>query len=374
MISGKQTEGGAAGSTPAGTQPTRLIKCSGPFALRDSAAWLDRVHDIRGVPLLARRKWLQSWLDAFSCWDPWVLTLIEGGQATAVAPLARRRTRLGLDVVSIGNDALMCSPLAACSDAAATGLAAAILDALQELRTRWTLRVRQLPQVSPLTSALRARLPNVELLPGNPRPVLRFNDDRPPAQWLSRNTASAVAKARNRIKREGHRLELEWLVAWDAIKTTLPELVRVHRERDLELRGQTLLDDPRQAMFYDAIIARHVDLWRLLAVRIDGSLAGYALCLQDGGELRVWDNRVSPAWARYSAGLIANAELVQLAAVDPSVTTLDWGCGEQRYKRSLSNELIDAQILTAWSSPMLRAARAAGRKLAAQRRLVSLGR
>jgi CelD/BcsL family acetyltransferase involved in cellulose biosynthesis len=102
-------------------------------------------------------------------------------------------------------------------------------------------------------------------------------------------------------------------------------------------------------------------------VRIDESLAGYALCLQDGETLRVWDNRVAPRWRRYSAGLIANAELVLRAATDATIAEVDWGCGEQRYKLSLSNQVIDAQVLKAWSSPVLRAALACRNRFDARR-------
>jgi CelD/BcsL family acetyltransferase involved in cellulose biosynthesis len=195
--------------------------------------------------------------------------------------------------------------------------------------------------------------------------VLRFADDRPPKRWLTRNTRGALAKARNRISREGHDLEVGWVEPWARINDVLPELVMVHRARDLDLRGVTLLDDPQEARFYHEVIQRYAGHWRLLTVRIDQSLAGYALCLKDGSSLRVWDNRVAPRWRRYSAGLIANAEIVLRAAADGSVAVVDWGCGEQRYKTSLSSEVIGAEVLIAWSSPLLRAALAGRKKLAA---------
>jgi CelD/BcsL family acetyltransferase involved in cellulose biosynthesis len=240
--------------------------------------------------------------------------------------------------------------------AALATLATRMIESLNSLGCPWTLRLRQLPVGSPLATALVAQLPATAVRTGVPRPVLQFADDRPARRWLSRNTSAALAKARNRIRREGHELEVGWVRPWDEIEYVLPEVVSIHRARDRELRGSSLLDNAQQAQFYHQVIESHGDHWRLLAVRIDRSLAAYALCLMDGDTLHVWDNKVAPHWRRYSAGLIANAEVVLSAAADGSVGTVDWGCGEQRYKTSLSSEVIDAQDLTAWSSPTLRAA------------------
>jgi CelD/BcsL family acetyltransferase involved in cellulose biosynthesis len=238
-----------------------------------------------------------------------------------------------------------------------------MVDALHALRYPWILRLRQLPVGSPLAARLMAGLSTTAKQAGSRRYELHFVDDRPPARWLSRNTGRALAKARNRISREGHRLEVRWVEASNEIEDMFPELVRIHRARDLDLRCATLLDDAQEFRFFDQVFHRHAGQWRLLAVNIDDSLAAYALCLMDGATLRVWDNRVAPGWRRYSAGTIANAEVVLRAAADESIRAVDWGCGEQRYKTSLSNDVIDAEDLTAWSSPVLRAALACRSRL-----------
>lgn len=325
-----------------------LIERVGDQALR--AEWLDRVQEQADMPLFARRRWLQSWAEAFPEWAPWTLAWLDGSEVRAVAPLARRRRPWGLEVATMGGGALQESPVAACDDDALVSLGVGIGAALRALNRPWRLTL-ELPKVSILACVLTAELPVSTVYAGYRRPILRFNgDDLSPKQLLGRNTYSALAKARNRIGREGHSLE----VGWEPIREALPEVVTVHRDRDLELRGATM--DARELRFYHQVIERHAGFWRLLTVRIDGSLAAYALCLKDRDALRVCYNEVAPGWRRYSAGLIANAELVLRAASDPSVGEVDWGGGEQRYKLSLSNTVIDAQVLTAWSSPVLRAA------------------
>lgn len=325
-----------------------LIERVGNQALH--AVWLDRVQEQADMPMFARRQWLQAWAEAFPEWEPWTLAWCDGSHVRAVAPLARRRRPWGLEVAPIGGGALQESPVAACDDGALAALGSGLGAALRALQRPWRLTL-ELPKTSTLASILSAELPVSTIAPGYRRPVFRFTDDAlSPKQQLGRNTYSALAKARNRIGREGHSL----MVGWEPITKTLPEVVTVHRDRDLELRGTTL--DARALRFYYDVIERHAAFWRLLTVRIDGSLAAYALCLRDGDALRVCHNQVAPRWSRYSAGLIANSELVLRAAADPAVGEVDWGGGEQRYKLSLSNTVIDAQVLTAWSSSALRTA------------------
>lgn len=345
----------------------RLVEITGPSALSDAAAWVDRVHSEMGVSLLAGRRWLESWARAFSGWDPWVLTLLADDEPLAVAPLARRRGRSGFEVVSIGLGQLNDSPVVARDELGVAGLAASIAHALNSLDSPWSLRLPQLPIGSPLTPALQTSLEPSIVEPGSPRPVLRVEREQPPARMLTANTRAALAKARNRIDREGHRLAVEWVQEWGQIRSLLPEIMSIHRARDLELRGTTLLDDPQEADFYQQVLVRHAELWRVLVVRIDEALAGYAICLADGGTFRVWDNRVSPDWRRYSAGLIANAEVVVSAGSDPAIDEVDWGCGIQRYKASMSNHVVEAQSLRAWSSAALRARRSLTRRLHARR-------
>jgi CelD/BcsL family acetyltransferase involved in cellulose biosynthesis len=353
-LSRDATRGGRAPFARRAAGQLRLVDVAGSAALTESAPWIDRVHSETSLSLLAGRRWLEAWSRAFRGWEPWVLTLLDDDEPLAVAPLARRRVRSGFEVVSMGAGQLNESPVVARDELGVAGLVASIAHALESLGAPWSLRLAQLPVGSPLTPGLQEALAPSHVYEGDPRPVLRL-DDRPAERLLSANTRAALAKARNRIRREGHGLEVQWAEDWGQIHPLLDEIVSIHRARDLELRGVSLLDDPEEAEFYQQVFARHADLWRVLSVRIDHALAGYAICLRDGGTLRVWDNRVSPGWRRYSAGLIANAEVVVSAGADPAVREVDWGCGLQRYKTSMSNQVMQSEHIVAWSSAVLRA-------------------
>jgi hypothetical protein len=89
---------------------------------------------------------------------------------------------------------------------------------------------------------------------------------------------------------------------------------------------------------------------RLLTLRLDGSLAAFAMGILDRDMLWIYANLVSPNWLRYSAGTIINAEVVRSVYSDPSIKGVNWGAGLQRYKMSGDVKLIPAVKLMGWSS------------------------
>lgn len=344
-----------------------VIECVGADTRR-SAHWLDELHAGHATGVLAREPWLRAWTESFPAWEPWVITILDaGGVPRATAPLARRRFRWGVGVIAMGDPEQTETPLVAVDRAAADALATAIGLRMRSGRRPWALRLRQLPPAEALMPALRRQFPVTATYPDLARPVLSVAGDTVRPGVLTRNTTSVLAKARNRAAREGRRIEIQHLDAWSQIAPLLGELEVAHRARDLDLRGRSLLNDPLQRRFYRQVLDQHRALWRLTVVRIDGALGAYALCLRDRDTVHVWDNRVAPAGLRFSAGLMANVDVVVNAATDPAVRRVDWGVGVQRYKQSLSDALITADALIAWSSPWLRGYIAARRRLSRSR-------
>src|SRR5205085_2547397 len=133
-----------------------------------------------------------------------------------------------------------------------------------------------------------------------------------------------VARHRNRIAKAGLTLDLSWHRG-AAVTALLPELVQVHRERDLQLRGRSLLDVPLERRFYETVVRGHADHFELLTVRLGGDLAAYDLCLRDGARLFVYDNRMRPRFSSFAPGLLANTETVRRAVTDPTIDFIDWG-------------------------------------------------
>ena len=332
----------------------------------DRAA-LDRLHAAVGAHVSARLAWLQAWRDAYPQWRPWVLATSDGdGELRAAAPLTRRRQAGLVRVRCLGHTELHAAPIVSVTTSDAEELADRLAGALERLHRPWTMHLRQLAVGDPFARALSERLPVVQIGPADHRPVMELEPDADPRRVVSHNLRKAEARARNRIARAGLGFELRWITEPPAIAARFAEIRSVHRARDLQLRGRSLLDDERESTFYDGLLRRHLPALELLEARLDGELAAYVLWIRSDGARLVLDNRVAPRWSAFSAGLIANNAALRAAAQDPSVEQLDWGAGVQRYKLQSSNRLIAHEELLAWSSRRTRLA-SAGRDVVRHR-------
>ena len=314
---------------------------------------LERLHDAAAANVSARLPWMLAWLESHPGWEPWVLGLSgDDGELRAVAPLARRRTGLLLRILCPGHEGLDYCPTVARTTDDAVVLAEAVVGRLQALKRPWALHVRQLPAGSVFGGTLAKHLV-AEIKHGADRPVVLLGGGTDRDDHVSRNQRRAEAKARNRMRDAGLDLRQTWITDGAAIAERMPEIRAVHRARDVQLRGASLIDG-REGPFYDALIRRHLHRMELLEVRLDNELAAYVLWIRNDGTRLVFDNRVAPRWTHYSAGLIANNEALRTAAADPRITCLDWGAGVQRYKLSSATKVIAHEQLYAWSSQRLR--------------------
>jgi len=322
---------------------------------------------LEGLPFTSRRRWLQAWADTHPDWEPWLVTVQEAGRLAAAAPLARRRRGPLCEVVLLGHGPTDDARLPARTPEAAQALAAAIAGALK--KGTWRLRLQQVPVDDPVVGALAARLGHVRLEAAQGMPLVRITD-RELNSYLSKNTRKSLAKIGNRLKAADLEPELRWTRDADEVVALLPELERVHRERDLDLDRRPDHDDPRAAAFYRTVIERHARAGEidLLTLRLGGDLAAFVCGFRDGRALRSWDNRLSPRWSELSAGRIANTEALRHVVLGGEYDALDWMRGEEPYKLQSATEVVPTAALTAWSSLALRRADELGVRAAAAAR------
>ena len=328
-------------------------------------AALEVLHREPSAPLRPPVAWLAAWREAHPSWQPWVLGLLNDAHGLrAAAPLALRERAGVLQLRFVGDDC----PLLWRTEADAIDLAHGLASALGATHRPWSLELAQLPARLTFTRVLLRGLRAATIRPGSGSPIVDVTGVRDARAVLSRNLRSAEAKARNRIQRAGLAMQTEWLVEPGAIAQRLQDVRTAHRARDLQLRGASLLDDPAERAYYDALIRHSLGHLELLEVRLDGQLGAFVLWVRDGSARLVLDNRVVPACTRYSAGLIANNLALRRAAADPSIDLLDWGPGVQRYKLQSASRVLATETLSAWSS------RRVQRALAARRALSTTGR
>lgn len=326
---------------------------------------LDALHHRPGAPLRPPVAWLAAWRESHPDWSPWVLGLLNDTLTVrAAAPLALRERGGLLQMRFIGDDCALVWR----TEADAIDLAQGLATALAAMHRPWSLELTQLPVGMAFTRLLAGELRAVGLRPGEGSPVVDLDEVRAARRPLSCNLRSAEAKARNRIRRAGLTLEAAWIDEPAAITRRMHEIRSVHRARDLQLRGVTLLDDRTESAYYDALVRHSLGQLELLELRLDGTLGAFVLWVRDGDARLVLDNRVAPSATLYSAGLIANNLALRRAASDPDTARLDWGPGIARYKLQSASRVLACETLSAWSSPRVRQALAVRRALTEGRR------
>ncbi|MDP8991947.1 MAG: GNAT family N-acetyltransferase [Actinomycetota bacterium] len=335
-----------------------VLSAAGDDALDRLGPGLDALHAATGVPVTARRAWLESWADCYRAWEPWCIAVTAGdGDLAGAAVLARRRLGPLVDVVGLGHGPSDSAALPARDEAAARALARAVVAHLRSLRPAWRLRVEQLPEGDAVATAIARDLPHAAIVRGDGCPRIHVDEGSRPDDYLSDKVRRDERRAVNRLMREGLGHRVEHLRRPEEVLAALPELVRVHRQRDRALSRKSDLDVAESLCFYRRVVARHAEHGevQLSLLRIDGELAAYDLTFLDGAAYRFWDGRIDTRWGRFSPGHLLCSAVLKRAAEDRRVAELDWMRGEETYKLRIAATVAPHQHLHAWSSPPVRA-------------------
>jgi CelD/BcsL family acetyltransferase involved in cellulose biosynthesis len=309
---------------------------------------------------------VESWRCANREWTPLAVEIEHAGALTAAA-LIGYRARPGLtQAMRLGSPEEAGGITARSADDVGR-LARGVKSALDDLGRPWVLRLAHLPIRDAATHQFIAAFEHVALCGQCNGVRLRLAEDASLSHVTTQNLRNAVAKARNRIDRDRRRLMMTWLTTPEEIDAVLPDVVRIHKARNIQLRGTSRLDNPATYHEFIARVRAHAreDRVRLVTTRIDDVLAAFALCLIDGRTLHVYANLVAPEWLAYSAGTITNHAVVKWAWSSRRVDIVDWGLGVQRYKLSGPTELDPHATYEIFSS------RAAQRAVMARRRIRS---
>jgi CelD/BcsL family acetyltransferase involved in cellulose biosynthesis len=330
---------------------------SGPDVLDVLGARLDELHLACAAPITARRTWLTTWLGCHPRHEPLALWAENAGQLEGAVLFARRERRFASEFVALGSGLSDQVRFPARSLSAAEALASAVAQRLHAHPRPWYLTVRHLPEGDPLATRLAAELPNSELTRGDASPTLRIGAERATRAHVSKNHHQQVRRMHNRLRSEGLEPRIEHLRAPAAIAALLPAVERVCIERDAELRGVSMLDREPMRSFFPRVLLAHAERGEveLTTLHLGAELAAYVVCFLDQGSYRMWNCRLAPAFGRFGVGRIANHAALERALADPKACEFDWMRGAESYKLSMSNALVHAADLRAWSTSALRA-------------------
>ncbi len=328
----------------------------GRNVLAELGSALDDLHQETGVPIVSRRPWLESWIAHYLDHQPWAVA-VEGPsmRLEAVALLACRRRRGVPEVVRMGHGASDYGRLPARDPASAACLAQAVVAQLHAFRGPWSLHLGQLPVDDPVARGIAGHLLWANITAGDVSPVLRFGPDRSLRAYISRNHRKNTRLAINRVRKAGLTMAIECLQDPGEIGRALAEATRVRRQRDTAAGRPNKLDDPRYAAFREAVILKLAARGEIefTTMRVGGDLVAYNVALLDGHACRLWDGRFAPPWSHYYPGQLVINAVLERTLTNPRFTEIDLMRGGLHYKERLANELVAAQTLVAWSSPIV---------------------
>jgi Acetyltransferase (GNAT) domain len=315
----------------------------------------DQVFSSIEAPLTGRFPGLKIWMENHLDVEPWGILVKRDGNVVAAAILTRYR-RHGF--WRIGKPGGKCDPVhfGAIDADAASRLAQAICDAVQNFGGPWIMEISDLPYPDPVVIQIQAICKSSLSIQDHQVACLIFKPDTTLNSYLSSNTRSAIAKASNRIKRDNIQMVKQWTRDKSQIQSLLPQLIAVYRSRDYQKYGHCLLDNPNSENFFEQFVTEHANLGLidLLTIHFGKELAAFGVCLLENGLCKVLVNRASPDWLQYSPGTIANAEIVKHAFEDPNSFGVNWDGPLSRYKLSGDVTLLHRQTLYAWSSDIVR--------------------
>ena len=303
----------------------------GDRALSDLSADIGALHAELDVPVNARLRWLQVWSSLESSWTPWAVLVRDrqSGRLTAAALLARRRTTDGHEIVAMGHGPFGTTRLAAADLISANVLARAIADELAGLHEPWTMTLDNLDEDDLAGQLLLAVLPNASGTPVASVPFVDLTDFRHGLDPYTQNMRRQLRKAENRLATDGLQAELQFARTEPEIRLLLPQLDRIHIERDHAAGRASDLDNPGVRELWRQLILNHTvgDQIEVATLGINDTIVAYVVGICDGRTYRVFDGHFDTNWARYSPGrLIEHAVLQQLIA-DDRYDSVDWMLG-----------------------------------------------
>jgi diguanylate cyclase len=312
----------------------------GRDALAEVAAELDDLHDATDAPLMARRRWTQTWASVNRDKELLVIGVRnQRGGLDAAAVLARATHADHLELVGAGHGSWACTRLPARTPGGARLLADAIARQVRGSHLPVHFELDQLAGGDPVVQLLLRRLPEAELHPTAWIPQVALRREEPIEAHLSRNLRRQLRKATNRAATDGRTLAIHFERDHGEIAALLPRMEEIHMRRDHTTRAESDLDDPGTRRFWQAIILACARDGRVEVgtLHIDGDLAAYVVAILDGDAYRIFDGHCDTTHARYSPGRLIETAALQRAAGSVRYRVFDWMSGEGAEKILAAN-------------------------------------
>ncbi|HEY0517992.1 MAG TPA: GNAT family N-acetyltransferase [Ilumatobacteraceae bacterium] len=303
----------------------------GERAVADLAADVGALHADLGVPVNARLRWLQVWSSLETTWTPWAVIVRdrESGRLGAAALLARRTTDDGHEFVAMGHGPFGGTRLAARDLVSASVLARTIVDHLTALDEPWTLTLDNLDADDLVAQLLMALLPNSTRTPLASVPFVDLEAFRHGHDLYTHNMRRQLRKAENRLATDGFRADIQFARTEPEIRLLLPELDRIHIDRDHAAGRGSDFDNPNVRELWQRLILAHTagEQIEIATLSIDARIVAYVVGIRDDTTYRVFDGHFDTEWARYSPGRLVEHAVLQQLVDEGRYQSVDWMLG-----------------------------------------------
>ncbi|GAA4356789.1 GNAT family N-acetyltransferase [Angustibacter luteus] len=297
---------------------TELLDAAGPE--------LDALADACGAPSMARAGWLHATVGPVPT-RAWSVEVRDDRGALRAAAVLVDEQQADRDVVRLaGSSTGHTSALLADDAAAASLLGHAFWDALRERgRPTWAI-LGPVRVADPVLAAFTAAVPGADLVSASPVPVVRRGAAASAAEYLTPSMQRTLRKAANRARTDGCAVDIRFTRDPHEIAALLPDLERLHRERDHEHGRRSELDDDVDLRVWRARLTALAAQGRLEVAtsHIDSVLAAQVVGLVDSATYRVLEGVLATKLSRYSPGRVLETAVLQRVLDDPTLDTLDW--------------------------------------------------
>ena len=293
---------------------------------------IDELAHSCGAPATAQGAWLLGTVVAIPDREPWAVVVRDGEGAlhAAVVLLGADKSRVGdggRGTVTLAGCAMgYRSAILADSRSAAALLGHGLTEVLVARGNRLRLQLGPVATDSPWLDDFTSTLRGAEILSTDPIPSVCRLAGSNADDYLSSAIRRTLRKADNRAHTDGRHLFAQCTKDAGEITSTLPEIERLHRERDHAQGRRSELDDVSGLRIWrsrlTALAAQ--GLLELSTLYIDGELASNVLSVVEPTTYRVLEGNLATRWARYAPGRVLEAAVLQRILDQPSVNSLDW--------------------------------------------------
>ncbi len=343
--------GPGASRTRTVTLPLRSAVITGSALLELLRNEYDLLADRCDATATAGGAWLTATVSMARGQNPWAVVVRDSDDVLRACIVVLEADDAGVALVTLAGSAMgFRSSILADSASAAALLGHSFAEMLQARDRDIRVELGPVDDETPWLEDFVATAAGAEAVPTDPIPSVRRLGGSDLHEYLGSSMLRTLRKAANRAATDHKQVFVRITGDGDEILNLLPELERVHRERDHTQGRRSDLDDVvGRAIWRARLVALAAeDILELATLHIDGDLAAHVLAIVEPPGYRVLEGNLATRWARYAPGRVLEAAVLRRALEEPSIDFLDWMSSVASSALLVANDAQPVSVLRAY--------------------------